>query len=49
VSFAIQKRKIIREGTPKGFEALLVVLLTLSIQSKRAETFRFSREVFLIF
>ena len=28
-----------------GFEALLVVLLTLSTQSKKAETFRFLREI----
>ena len=29
-----------------GFEATLVVLLTLSTQSKKVETFTFSREIF---
>jgi len=37
VSFATQKRKIISEGTQRALKPL-VVLLTLSTQSKMAET-----------
>tara|TARA_R110002050_G_scaffold255376_1_gene394067 strand:+ start:1650 stop:1787 length:138 start_codon:yes stop_codon:yes gene_type:complete len=35
--YQAEKIKIISEGTRKGFETLLVVLLTLSTQSKRSE------------
>ncbi len=48
MSFATQKRKIISEGTPKGFEASLVVLLTLSTQSKKRKPLGFQENTFKI-
>jgi hypothetical protein len=52
VSFATQKRKIIREGTPRALKLRWWLFLKesastgyfLPLKSKRAETFRFSRE-----
>jgi len=45
MSFATQKRKIIREGTPRALKLRWWLFVTLSIQSKKAETFTvFKRE-----
>ena len=50
MSFATQKRKIISEGTPMGFEALLVAFCYfLPLKSKRRKPLGFQERVFLIF
>jgi len=57
VSFATQKRKIIREGTPRALKLSWWLFLKesastgyfLPLKSKKRKPLWFSREVFLIF